>query len=68
MLVHSSECSADGGVEVILDGVVSSSGKFPCDVFPLVADPGMCLEKGGILQRFPGRFGDEWREMVIPTT
>jgi hypothetical protein len=67
VFVESAECAADGGVEVVLDGVVGPSGEESGDLFPSVSEGGMCGEEGCFVVGVPGAFGDVGGEVVVPS-
>ena len=51
---------------MVLDGVVCSPMKPPCDLFPFVADLSVGLEEGGFLSGLPGYFRDAGAQLVVP--
>lgn len=66
VLVQPPQGPSDRRVEVVFDRIISPSGEYPCDFFPLVADSGVGFEEEGFLGGAPGCFGDGRRELVVP--
>lgn len=67
MFIQSSQRSSDGGVKVVLDCIVSPPLELRCNLFPFVAETGVCLEKGAFLRSCPFLFGDVGVELIVPS-
>lgn len=55
-------------VEMVLDRVVSPSGKEFRDLFPFVSKQRMRIEKDGLISAAPGSLSDVRRQVVVPST